>query len=117
MIVLDLCHANYQNLLITYQELKKKNANHAEKKNRSECEFIGFKNERLKYKCKECGKECTKSTSEAIKNFPIMYQFCNGDLNNFCCCLEKVFILMKIWIAGKKLMKLQYPLKKLFTAN
>ena len=23
------------------------------------------------------------STSEAIKSFPIMYQFCNGDLNNF----------------------------------
>ena len=37
----------------------------------------------MKYKCKECGKQCTMSTSEAIKSFPIMYQFCNGDLNNF----------------------------------
>ena len=56
------------------------------KKIRPECEFIGFKNDSLNYKCKECGKECTKSKNVAIKNFPIMRQFCNGDLNNFSCC-------------------------------
>ena len=32
-----------------------------DKKINSECEFIGFKNDRLHYKCKECGKRLTKS--------------------------------------------------------
>ena len=60
------------------------------KKVRSECEFIGFKNDRLKCKCKECGKECFKSKNEAIKNFPIMendfINFSTVILINFFCC-------------------------------
>ena len=82
---------------------------------KSECEFIGSKNDRLRYKCKECGKICAKSKDGLIKKFPRTYQFCNGDLNKFV--LEKAFILMNIWIAGKDLMKLHYPIKKPFTAN
>ena len=55
LISIDLCQANYQILLITYQEFTIRNANHAwkEKKLRSECEFVEFKNDRLKYICKE----------------------------------------------------------------
>ena len=55
LISIDLCEANYQILLITYQEFTIRNANHAwkEKKLRSECEFVEFKNDRLKYICKE----------------------------------------------------------------
>ena len=30
---------------------------HGRKKIRSECESIGFKNDRLNYKCKECGEK------------------------------------------------------------
>ena len=56
------------------------------KKIRLECECIGFKNDRWKYKCKECEKYCTKSKNEATKNFLIMHQFCNSDLINFLCC-------------------------------
>ena len=56
------------------------------KKIRLECEFIGFKNDRWKYKCKECEKYCTNSKNEATKNFLIMHQFCNSDLINFLCC-------------------------------
>ena len=59
------------------------------KKIMSECEFIGFKNDRLKYKCKKCRKESTKSKNETIKNFPIMHQFCNGDLNKFFVVAKK----------------------------
>ena len=60
-----------------------------ERKNiKLECDFIGFKSNRLNYKCKECGKKCTKSINDAIKNFPIMYQLCNGDLN-------KIFLLLR----------------------
>ena len=60
-----------------------------ERKNiKLEYDFIGFKSNRLNYKCKECGKKCTKSINDAIKNFPIMYQLCNGDLN-------KIFLLLR----------------------
>ena len=45
------------------------------KKIKSECDFIGFKNKRLNYKCKECGKKCSKLINEAIKHFPIMHQW------------------------------------------
>ena len=87
-MVIDLCQVNYQILLITYLEFIIKNANNAWKK-KLECEFIGFKNGRLNYKCKECGNKYTKSKNEAIINFPIMHQFCNGDLNKFFLLLRK----------------------------
>ena len=60
-----------------------------EKNIRLNCEFIGFKNGRLNYKCKECKKSYTKLTNESIKNFPTLYKFCNGDLNKFFLLLRK----------------------------
>ena len=59
------------------------------KKIRLNCEFIGFKNGRLNYKCKERKKSYTKVTNESIKNFSTLYKFCNGDLNNFFLLLRK----------------------------
>ena len=59
------------------------------KKIRSECEFIGFKNNRLNYRCKECNGISTKSINELIEKFPNTYQFCNGDLNKFALLLRK----------------------------
>ena len=61
----------------------------ARKKIRLNCEFIGFKNGRLNYKCKECKKSCTKLTIESIKNFPTLYKFYNGDLDKFFLVLRK----------------------------
>ena len=40
-----------------------------EKKNKLNCEFIGFKNGRLNYKCKECKKSCKKVANESTKKF------------------------------------------------
>ena len=40
------------------------------KKNRSECEFIWFKDNRLNYKCKECGDTSAKSVDDLIEKFP-----------------------------------------------
>ena len=34
-------------------------------------------------------KKCSKLINEAIKNLPIAYQFCNGDLNKFVLLLRK----------------------------
>ena len=59
------------------------------KKIRLNCEFIGFKNGRLNYKCKKCKKSYTKLANESIKNFPTLYKFCNGDLNKFFLLLRK----------------------------
>ena len=66
------------------------------KKIRLNCEFNGFKNGRLNYKCKECKKSYTKLTNESIKNFPTLYKFCSGDLNKFFLLLRKIFIFMNI---------------------
>ena len=61
-----------------------------ERKNiKSECEFIGFGNNRLNYRCKECNGTSTKSVNDLIKKFPRMYKFCNGDLNKFVLLLRK----------------------------
>ena len=56
------------------------------KKIRLNCEFIGFKNGRLNYKCKECKASYTKLANESIRNFPTLYKVCNGDLNRFFFC-------------------------------
>ena len=55
----------------------------------SECEYIGFKNDRLHYRCNECRKRCTKSKNGLIKTFSCIYKFCNGDLNKFALSLGK----------------------------
>ena len=62
---------------------------HGKKKIRSECEFIGFKDNRLKYKCKECNDTSSKSVDDLIKKFPITYELCNGDHNKFVLLLRK----------------------------
>ena len=49
----------------------------------SECCFVGLKNNRLIYKCKECKEEWKRPINELIKKFPSIYQFCNGNLNKF----------------------------------
>ena len=61
-----------------------------ERKNiKSECDFIQFKNNRLNYKYKKCGKRCFNSINGLIKKFPIVYQFCKDDLNKFVLLLRK----------------------------
>ena len=61
-----------------------------ERKNiKSECEFIGLKNNRLNYRCKECKETSTKLINGLIGKFPRIYQFCNDDLNKFVLLLRK----------------------------
>ena len=87
MIVIDLCNLHYQNLLISYLKFMIKNAENVEKEKKVNCRFVGFKNGRLNYKCKECKKSCKKTLNG--KNFPTLYKFCNGDLNKFFLLLRK----------------------------
>ena len=56
----------------------------------SVCNFIGIKNNRLYYKCKQCNDESYKSINGLIKKFPNMDRFCNEDFNKFVLLLRKV---------------------------
>ena len=49
-----------------------------------ECCFVGLKNNRLLYRCRECKEERKRPIEELIQKFPSIYQFCNGNLNLFC---------------------------------
>ena len=90
MIAIDLCKVNYETLLITYLKLIIKNTQHVKKNQiKSKCDYIGFKDNRLRYECKKCLKKCSKSIDGLIKNFSNIYQFCNGDLNKFVLLLRK----------------------------
>ena len=85
------------------------------KKIRSECEFIGFKDNRLNHKCKECNDTSAKSVDDLKEKFSNTCRSCNNDINKSYYYQEKVFIL--IWTHGKDLMKQSYLIKNLFTVN
>ena len=55
----------------------------------SECCFVGLKNNRLIYRCKECKEEWKRPINELFEKFPGIYQFCNGNLNKFVLLLRK----------------------------
>ena len=55
----------------------------------SKCCFVGLKNNRLIYRCKECKEEWKRPINELIEEFPSIYQFCNGNLNKFNLLLRK----------------------------
>ena len=59
-----------------------------------ECDFLEFKNNKIRYKCKECEKIWLKPINGLIngliKKSPSAYQFCNGGLNKFVLLLRKV---------------------------
>ena len=82
-----------------------------------ECNFIGIKNNRLYYKCKECNDESYKSINELIKKFSNAYQFCNRDLNKFVLLLRKGVYPYEYMDNWENLMKHRYQIKHLFISN
>ena len=84
------------------------------KRIRSECEFIGLKDNRLKYKCKECNDTSTKSVEDLIEKFPITYKFCNGDRNKFVLLLRKIFYLYEYMDSWEGFNETSLPPKKAF---
>ena len=86
-----------------------------ERKNiKSECEFIGLKNNRLNYRCKECNGTSNKSVNELIEKFPNTYQFCNGDLNKFVLLLRKGVYPYEYMDTWERFNETSLPLKKIF---
>ena len=86
-----------------------------ERKNiKSECDFIGFKNNRLNYRCKECKGTSTKSINGLIEKFPSLYQFCNGDLNKFVLLLRKGVYPYEYMDSWERFNETSLPPKKSF---
>ena len=81
---------------------------------KSECEFIGFKNNRLNYRCKESKGTYTKSINGLIKKFPRMYQFCDGDLNKFVLLLRKCICPYEYMDSWERFNETSLPDKKYF---
>ena len=104
--------------MITYLKFTKKcKACAKRRKVKSECDFIGLKNNKLNYKCKECKKIYFTSINGLIKKFSNMYQFCGGDINKFVLLLRRGVFPYEYIDSGKNLMKHHYQLKKPFTVN
>ena len=111
-----LCKANYQILLTTSQKLTIKIAKNVwrEKRTRSECEFIGFNDNRLNYQCKECNDKSAKSVDDLIKKFPNTYKFCSGGNNKFVLLLRKAVYPYEYMDSWKIFNETSLPLKEAF---
>ena len=84
------------------------------KKIRSECEFIGLKDNRLNYKCKECNETSAKSVNDLIEKFPRTYKFCNGNLNKFVLLLRKDVYLYEYMDSWERFNETSLPDKYYF---
>ena len=86
-----------------------------ERKNiKSECEFIGIKNNRINYRCKECNGKSAKPVKELIEKFPSAYKFCNSDLNKFVLLLRKSVYPDEYMDSWEKLIETSLPNKESF---
>ena len=84
------------------------------KKIKSECEFIGLKDNRLKYICRECDDISAKSIDELIKKFSRTYKFCNGALNKFVLLLKKGVYSYEYMDSWERFNKTSLPPKESF---
>ena len=71
---------------------------------------VGFKKNRLIYRCKECKEEWKRPINELIEKFPKIYKFWKDNLNKFVMLLRKN-VYEQLW------KKLHYQLKKIFIVN
>ena len=87
------------------------------RKIKSVCNFIGLKNNKLSYKCKECKKRWLKPVNGLIKNFPNVNQFCNGDINKFILLLRKGVYPYEYMDSWEIFNETSLPDKKAFYSN
>ena len=84
---------------------------------RSECEFVGIKDNRLKYECKKRDDISAKSVNELIEKFPDTYQFCNKDLNKFALLLRKGVYPYEYMDSWERFNETSLPDKESFYSN
>ena len=90
---------------------------HRKIKINSECCFVGLKNKRLIYKCKECKEDWKIPINELIKTFQSVYQFCNGGLNKFVLLLRKDIYPYEHMDSWEKFDENILPPKEAFNSN
>ena len=76
--------------------------------------FIGLKNNKLNYECKECKKRWLIPVNGLIKKFPNIHQFCNGDINKFLLLLRKALYPNEYMDTQKRFDETSLPDKKVF---
>ena len=84
------------------------------KKMKSACDLIGLNSNKLYYKCKECKKRQLKPKNRLIKEFPNIYQFCNGATNKFVSLLKKGVYPYKYMDSWERFVETLLPDKKGF---
>ena len=84
------------------------------RKIKSVCNFIGLKNNKLNYECKECKKRWLKPVNGLIKKFPNMHQFCNRHINQFVLLLRRVVYLYEYMDSWKRFDETSLLNKKAF---
>ena len=116
MIVIDLCHHLYLNLLIIYHNIIIHNNKCADCK--SCLDYIKTKNEKLILKCFNCETYYRKKINkELIKRFKSTYEFCNKYLNKFILLLRKgvyPYVYMDNW---ERFNETSLPNKESFYSN
>ena len=84
----------------------------------SECCFVGLKNNKLIYKCKECKEEWKRPLNKLTENFPSIYQFCDGYLNKcVMLLLRKGVYPYEYMDSWEKFNETVLPPKKVFYSN
>ena len=81
---------------------------------RSVCDFIGLKNNKLSYECKACKTRWLVPINGLNKNFPNVYQFCNGDINKLILLLRTVVYPYEYMDNWERLYETSLPDKKAF---
>ena len=106
--------SNLSNLVDNLSEINNKDCKTciARKNIKSECEFIGLKNNRLNYRCKECN----ETSNRSIK-FSRMHKFCNCDLNKFVMLLRKGVYPDEYMDSWERFNETSLPPKKIFIVN
>ena len=84
------------------------------KKIKSVCDFIGHKNNKLNYKCKECEKRWLKPINVLSKKFPNIHQFCNEDISKSILLLRKGVYPYEYMDSWKRFDEISLPYKKAF---
>ena len=84
---------------------------------KSECEFFGFKNDRLNYRCKECNGTSNKLINDLIGKFPKMYRFCNDNLKKFVRLLRNGVYPYDYMDSWERYNETSLPRKKIIIVN
>ena len=82
-----------------------------------ECSFVGLKNNRLIYRCKESRKVQKILINKLIEKFPGIYQFCNCNLNKLVLLLRKGDYPYEYMDSWEKVDENTLPPKEAFYTN